>query len=61
MRYAHAFGHLPLLDDVALQVEPGERIAVIEVIKRTLARIEAIDGELLDLLARWDELDSVSG
>lgn len=31
------------------------------VIKRTLARIEAIDGELLDLLARWDELDSVSG
>lgn len=26
---SHAFGHLPLLDDVALQVEPGERIAVI--------------------------------
>ncbi|MDO8677676.1 MAG: ATP-binding cassette domain-containing protein [Acidobacteriota bacterium] len=24
-----AYGHLPLLDDVALQVEPGERIAII--------------------------------
>jgi ATP-binding cassette subfamily F protein uup len=26
---SHAYGHLPLLDDVALQVEAGERIAVI--------------------------------
>ncbi len=26
---SHAFGHLPLLDDVALQVEAGERIAII--------------------------------
>ncbi len=26
---SHAYGHLPLLDDVALQVEPGERIAII--------------------------------
>jgi len=26
---SHAYGHLPLLNDVALQVEAGERIAVI--------------------------------
>lgn len=26
---AIAFGHLPLLDDVSLQVEPGERVCVI--------------------------------
>jgi ATP-binding cassette subfamily F protein uup len=26
---SHAFGHLPLLDDVSLQIEPRERIAVI--------------------------------
>jgi len=25
----HAYGHLPLLDDASLQVEPGERVAVI--------------------------------
>ena len=25
----HAFGHLPLLDDVSLQIEPGERLALI--------------------------------
>ena len=25
----HAYGHVPLLDDVAMQVEPGERIAII--------------------------------
>ncbi len=25
----HAYGYLPLLDDVALQVEPGERVAII--------------------------------
>jgi ATP-binding cassette subfamily F protein uup len=25
----HAYGHLPLLEDAALQVEPGERVAVI--------------------------------
>ncbi len=26
---AHAYGHLPLLDDVSVQVEPGERVAII--------------------------------
>ena len=26
---SHAYGHLPLLDKAALQVEPGERIAII--------------------------------
>src|SRR5688572_13125042 len=26
---SHAYGHVPLLDDVAMQVEPGERIAII--------------------------------
>jgi ATP-binding cassette subfamily F protein uup len=26
---SHAYGHLPLLDDIALQVEPGERVAII--------------------------------
>ena len=26
---SHAYGHLPLLDRAALQVEPGERIAII--------------------------------
>ena len=26
---SHAFGHLPLLDDIALQVEAGERVAII--------------------------------
>ena len=26
---AHAYGHLPLLDDATLQVEPGERVAII--------------------------------
>jgi len=25
----HAYGHLPLLDDASLQVEPGERVAII--------------------------------
>src|SRR3954465_13538007 len=24
-----AFGHLPLLDDISLQIEPGERVCVI--------------------------------
>jgi len=28
-RLAIAYGHLPLLDDVALQIEPGERVALI--------------------------------
>src|SRR3954469_11957634 len=28
-RVAVAYGHLPLLDDVALQIESGERIALI--------------------------------
>src|SRR5579862_5454526 len=26
---SHAFGHLPLLDDAALQIEPGERVAIL--------------------------------
>jgi ATP-binding cassette subfamily F protein uup len=26
---SHAYGHVPLLDEVAMQVEPGERIAII--------------------------------
>ena len=26
---SHAFGHLPLLDDASLQIEPGERVALI--------------------------------
>jgi ABC transport system ATP-binding/permease protein len=26
---SHAFGHLPLLDDASLQIEPGERLALI--------------------------------
>jgi ATP-binding cassette subfamily F protein uup len=26
---SHAFGHLPLLDDVSLQIQPGERLALI--------------------------------
>ena len=34
--------------------EPADAIA------RTLARVEAIDQELLDAMARWDELDSLS-
>ena len=25
---SHAFGHLPLLDDVSLQIQPGERLAL---------------------------------
>jgi len=42
----HAYGHLPLLDDVAVQVEPGERVAVIGrngAGKSTLLRILAGD------------------
>jgi ABC transport system ATP-binding/permease protein len=31
-----------------------------DVIKKTLARVEDIDREVLDALARWDELDSIS-
>ena len=38
----------------AFYKEPAETIA------RTLARLEAIEQELLDALARWDELDSLS-
>ena len=34
--------------------EPAETIAA------TLARLEAIEQELLDALARWDELDSLT-
>ena len=34
--------------------EPAETIA------RTLARLGTIDQELLDALARWDELDSLT-
>jgi ATP-binding cassette subfamily F protein uup len=44
---AVAFGHLPLLDDVSLQIEPGERICVIGrngTGKSTLLRI--LSGEL---------------
>ena len=26
---SHAYGHLPLLDDVSLQIQPGERLALI--------------------------------
>ena len=38
----------------AFYKEPAETIG------RTLARLEAIEQELLDALARWDELDSLS-
>jgi len=38
----------------AFYKEPAETIA------RTLTRLEAIEQELLDALARWDELDSLS-
>ncbi|HEV8398046.1 MAG TPA: ATP-binding cassette domain-containing protein [Vicinamibacterales bacterium] len=38
----------------AFYKEPAETIA------RTLARLDAIDQELLDALARWDELDSLT-
>ena len=43
-----AFGHVPLLDDAAMVVEPGERIAIIGrngTGKSTLLRI--LSGELL--------------
>jgi hypothetical protein len=29
------------------------------VIRDTMARIEAIDAELLEVMARWDALDSI--
>lgn len=28
-RVSIAYGHLPLLDEVALQVDPGERVAIV--------------------------------
>ena len=46
-RISVAFGHLPLLDEVALQIEPRERVAVIGrngTGKSTLLKI--ISGEL---------------
>jgi len=46
-RVSIAFGHLPLLDEVALQIEPRERVAVIGrngTGKSTLLKI--ISGEL---------------
>ena len=26
---SHAYGHLPLLDDVSLQIQPGERVEIL--------------------------------
>src|SRR5262245_53050942 len=50
-----AYGHLPLLEDVGLQIDPGERIAVIGrngTGKSTLLQI--ISGELpADSGSRW--------
>jgi ATP-binding cassette subfamily F protein uup len=43
---SHAYGHLPLLDDAALQVDAGERIAIIGrngAGKSTLLQIIAAD------------------
>ena len=54
---SHAYGHLPLLDDIALQVEAGERIAIIGrngAGKSTLMQI--ISGELApDAGTVWTE------
>ena len=52
-RIAHAYGHLPLLDDAALQVEPGERVAILGrngTGKSTLLQI--LSGELRPTAAR---------
>ena len=38
---------------------PGFYKEKADVIKRTLARVESLDKELLDAMARWDALDSV--
>ena len=40
---------------------PGFYKETAEAIHRTLARVAALEQELLDAYARWDELDSRSG
>ena len=53
----HAFGHLPLLDDVSLQLEPRERVSIIGrngAGKSTLLQI--LSGELApDAGAVWHQ------